>query len=131
MAGLEFIELCTHLIVLLCELALLVSSCILMKDTVGYSLIYLLYCCLVSNLSGSLVPALNSGVVLLDDGLHLALEHSVAKILCLSNLHTLLCRLDIRHCVLSLKFKIMLHEGLRGCPRCRLPYIYRLYHTSR
>jgi len=86
-----------HLVELQCELALLVSSVVLVKDSLGNSLVYLLYSSLVSFCSGSLVTCINSSVVLLYNGAELALEHLVLKSPCGNNLYTLFSGLNVRH----------------------------------
>lgn len=91
------LDLRTHLVELLCELAFLVSGGILVHDTVAYSLIYLFNGNLVCSLGSDFVTCFNTSVVFFNDGLHLRLEHSVAKVLCLSYLYALLCRFNVRH----------------------------------
>jgi len=98
-----------HLVDSNCELALLVSSCVLVNDIALNSLINNYNCGLVSLHSNCLVAAFNCCVELLDDSLHLALEHLVSKSLCSSNFYTLLCTFNIRHLsVLLIKIKASL-----------------------
>ena len=93
-----------HLVESECELALLVSSVVLVKNVLRNSLVNLLNSCCVSNLCFVLVTSFNSGIELLDCGLELCLEHLILECLHRNNLNTLLCRLNIRHLKFSLQF---------------------------
>ena len=80
-----------------CELALLVSSSILVNDTASSSLVNTLYCNLVCLGSSGLITGLNSSIELLDDSLHLGVRNLVLKSLLLDNKNTLLCGLNVCH----------------------------------
>ena len=82
-----------------CELALLVSSSILVNDATSSSLVNTLYCNLVCLGSSSLITRLNSSIELLDDSLHLGVRNLVLKSLLLDNKNTLLCGLNVCHCI--------------------------------
>jgi len=100
-----------HLVELQCELALLVSSVVLVKDSLSNSLVNLLNCQLVCISSSSLVTGLNSSIVLLNDGTELALEHLVLESLGSNNLYTLFSGLNVRHIFYSLQFFYGLFAG--------------------
>ncbi len=106
-----------HGIVELCELALLVSSCVLVDDVVADSLVHFLDSELVSFQGNSLVACLNGCEELLDCGAELALENLVLKGLGSDYLNALLCTFDIRHNIhLPLKKSsvILEYAHLRG-----------------
>lgn len=102
-SGLPLRQLC-HLVELQSELALLVSGVVLVKDSLGNSLVNLLYSSLVCFCSGSLVAGFNSSVVLLYNSAKLTLEHLVLESLCRNNLYTLFSGLNVRHSFYSLQF---------------------------
>jgi len=98
-----------HLVDSNCKLALLVSCCVLVNDIALYSLINNNNCRLISRHSCCLIAAFYCSIELLDDGLHLALEHLVAESLYSSNFYALLCTFNIRHLfVLLIKIKASL-----------------------
>ena len=82
---------------LLGQLALLVSSGILVDDAVADSLVNLLGSEGVSNLSCFLIARSKCCLVLLECGVQLAAEDLVLKGLNLSNSDALLCRFDVCH----------------------------------
>ena len=85
------------------ELALLVSSVVLVEKVLSYSLVNLLNSYNVSSLSFFLVAGFNSCEELLYAGLELGLEHLVLKSLGSDYFYTLLSGFNVRHCCFSLK----------------------------
>ena len=90
-------KLLAHCVELLGELALLVSSLVLVNDTVCSSLVDLLDGSSVGCLSSLHVACLQSSIVLLDLGLELGLDHLVLQRLNSGYANALLRRFDIRH----------------------------------
>ena len=86
-----------HVVELEGELALLVSSVVLVEDTTSSCLVDLLNCILVCNFCSCLIAGFNSEVELLNDGTEAVLEHLVLEGLNGNNLYALLSRLNIRH----------------------------------
>ena len=86
-----------HVVELEGELALLVSSVVLVEGTASSCLVDLLDSSLVSSFSSSLVAGSNSSFKLLNGGTEVVLEHLVLEGLNGNNLYALLSRLNIRH----------------------------------
>lgn len=86
-----------HLVEFNGKLALLVCSCILVNNVAVCCLVDLLDSLLVCFGCGCLVPALQSCVILLYDGVKLRLEDTVLKRLRFDDLYTLLCGFNVRH----------------------------------
>jgi len=86
-----------HVVELEGELALLVSSVVLVEDTTCSCLVDLLYSILVCNFCCCLVTGFNGCVELLDDGAEAVLEHLVLEGLNGNNLYALLSGLNVRH----------------------------------
>ena len=86
-----------HVVQLESELALLVSSVVLVEDTTSSCLVDLLNCILVSNFCSCLIAGFNSEVELLNGGTEVVLEHLVLEGLNGNNLYALLRGLNVRH----------------------------------
>ena len=80
-----------------CELRLLVSGVVSVKNAVSNCLVNLLDNKTKKLTSGYLITSLNSSVELLNGGLELALNHLILKCLCLVYKNTLLSGLDVCH----------------------------------
>ena len=123
-----------HLVELQGQFALLVSSVVLVQDVLGNGLVQLLNSSLVSDAGFFLVAGFHCGIVLLQCGAQLALEHFVLQGLGFDYFYPLLGGLDIRH----FDFLPFILYGMMSDPAClrlrgsavqTISYKYVLYHN--